>query len=133
MRAVSHSVSALLLVLVAVAAVSLVYMYVHELAPGRGSPMGPAGLSIEAARLEPSGLCTLYVRSYVERPLRLTAAYLIEPSEGEVVAYAPLNATIPPKSVAEVHVRFRGVRPGAAYVVQLTTEDGRVAAYPVRA
>ncbi len=130
-RAVSPIVATVLLIIIAVAAGVLVWVWLHGFA-SKNPATTPAineRFEVEAVDITGGGgnyTITLYVRNVGGVPINVTTAYLID-YKGKIVGYnSSVNVAIKPGEVKKIIDVFENVTltPGYQYTIKLVTADG---------
>jgi flagellin-like protein len=135
-RGVSPVIATLLLIVIAVAAAVLVYMW----AVGYATQMKPTTpetgerLKIEAGVLDSSsGQATLYVRNVGGSPATVKTAYLLTTSQ-DVIERKDINVDIDVGSVSQVSTTFSTtLTKGQTYIVRIVTSLGNEFAIELKA
>ncbi len=133
-KGVSPVIATLLLILIAVAAAVLVYMwvtgYVRTTATG-GEEMAER-IKIEAVSVSGSTLLTAYVRNVGDVTATIDAIYVIDRS-GSIVGSSPnLSSEVSVGSVTTVTVNGVTLTRGQHYTLRVVTKSGVEASYVFR-
>jgi flagellin-like protein len=137
-RGVSPVIATLLLIVIAVAAAVLVYMwtvgYATQMRPT--TPETGERLKIEAGVLDSSsGQATLYVRNVGGSPARVKTAYLLTTSQDVIERKDGIDVDIDVGSVQSISISFTStnVKKDQTYIVRIVTSLGNEFAIELKA
>ena len=133
-KAVSPVIATLLLILIAVAAAILVYVWVTgytSSAMKQGAPELEEKIKVEAVSVDADGnQVVAYIRNIGGTTVTLSIAYLIDAKSNQVITTQTASAQVSPGDTATV--TFSGitvgsggdVQPGRTYIVKVVTSNG---------
>ena len=132
-KAVSPVIAVLLLIVIAVAAALLAYVwitgYVGTLESGTTPAQIQEKIRIEAVKISGTTLASVYVRNIGDTTITLSAVYLIDASTGGVISSTTVSGTLNPGSVTALDAGLGTLSAGETYVVKVVTENGVEATY----
>ncbi len=133
-RAISPVVAAVLLVIIAVAAGVMIWVWMSGIASKNPAtePVLQERFVIEGIKvtsMQPAGLMA-YVRNIGGTNITITTAYLLD-ARGQTLDKADVSATLAPGEVTSINVNFNNVNltAGASYTLKLVTQRGSEATY----
>jgi flagellin-like protein len=137
-KAVSPVIATLLLIVIAVAAAVLTYIwvtgYMGTLQSQAGTQQVQERLKIEGVSVDTNArIQKIYIRNIGDIKVNVTTVYLLS-STGSILAYDPLNnQVLVPEELAEIEnlTNIGGVTltPGTTYIVKVVTSKGTEATY----
>jgi len=133
-QAVSPVIATLLLIVIAVAAAVLAYIWIigyqGTLTQQASAQQLQERIKIEAVELSGNTL-TVYVRNIGDTTVQLATVYLIGPS-GTILATNSLTAQLGPGDLSksgDVTLTYNNLQSGTTYVVKVVTTKGTEATY----
>ncbi|RLG86262.1 MAG: hypothetical protein DRO39_03620 [Thermoprotei archaeon] len=131
-RAISPIVASLLLIMIAVAAGVLIWVWVHAFVSSTavGTPIVAERIKIEGVKYS-SPRMVVYVRNIGDVNVTITAVYIEDAYTGNVVySDTTLSVAVAPREVAEITLTLSApLKGGRAYIVKAVTEHGIEALY----
>ena len=137
-KAVSPVIATLLLILIAVAASIIVYVWVTGYVGGatpQSTPEIMEKIKIDSVKVSGTTV-TIYVRNIGDVDVNIGAAYILDPASGTVKAEntsIPTTLTISKGDVGEIIITNANLNSGDVYVAKVVTENGVEAATVFRA
>ena len=130
-KAISPVIATLLLILIAVAASVIVYVwatgYIGAAAPST-TPELQERIKIDSLNYETDTnnkvTITIYVRNIGDVNVEISAAYLIAPNGTVIKSNTTANVEISPGTVGEVKITDVGELEPGTYIVKVATEEG---------
>jgi len=138
-RGISPVIAVLLLIVIAVAAAILTYVWLtgyltSQFGSVQTTQLGEQ-LKIEAAKLETNGNYDIYVRNIGDTDVVIDTVYLLA-SDNSLITSDDVSITITAGSVAEVTGTFSdttGITAGKTYFIKLVTSTGTEVTVEVKA
>jgi len=137
-KAVSPVIATLLLIVIAVAAAVLTYIwvtgYMGSLQSQAGTQQIQERLKIEGVSIDTSTnkIQTIYVRNIGDVKVNVTTVYLLS-STGSIRTYDSLKQVLVPEELAEIknltNIGEVALTPGTTYIVKVVTSKGTEATY----
>ena len=134
-RGISPVIAVLLLIVIAVAAAVLTYIwvvgYMGSLQQQSGTQQLQERIKIEAVKYADTTL-TIYVRNIGEVDVTISAAYLINASGTVIASNTGLTVDLDPGQVSgdnDVQIKNVDLSAGATYTVKVVTDKGTEATY----
>jgi len=135
-KGISPVIAVLLLIVIAVAAAILTYVwltgYMGTLQAQSGGQQLQERIRVEAVQGAGSDTLIVYFRNIGKTKVTIDAAYLINATNGNVIASETgIGATLDPGDSDSAKIDTRGVtwEDGATYIVKVVTETGTEATY----
>ena len=136
-KAVSPVIATLLLILIAVAASIIVYVWVTGYVGGatpQSTPEIMEKIKIDSVQVFDNGTVAIYVRNIGDVNVNVGAAYILDPASGTVKASNPnANTVVNKGEVGIVRIGNTNLTSGEVYVAKVVTENGVEAATVFRA
>ena len=137
-KAISPVIATLLLILIAVAASILVYVwvtgYVSSATSGAEAPQLQERIKIDAVNISKNGdqvNVTIYVRNIGNVAVNVTSGYIINATASDVVgSNTTANLVLNPGDVGELEVTINGTLSSGTYIAKVVTRNGVEATYP---
>ena len=127
-KAVSPVIATLLLILIAVAAAILVYIWItgYTSAVTRaGAPELEEKLKIEAISVNLTAKdITIYIRDIGNVETTIDAIYIIEAGTNEIIILVTTSITIKPGELKSVTISNVNLKEGVTYIVKVVTKSG---------
>ena len=131
-KGVSPVIAVLLLIVIAVAAAILTYLwitgYMGTVQQQGGTQQLQERIKVEGVDLSGSYLDAVYVRNVGDVQVTVNSIYLILPS-GEAIRVYTGSTNINPKTVSRIDVTNTALTSGTTYIVKVTTSTGIEATY----